>query len=947
VEPAVGEGPGALIADYGALREETPSRARTQWLGDLLVTLLRASGIEAALRDQGPLVLVFRHDGQQFAMGVAWAGEAAGGQAADDFARAVRQTAPAASVILLSMSGFTGPVTVTDSGRTLLWDRTHLEAVVCGLVTLPDLLEASISAAFVGGVPYETLARLLAGSDRDACAGMATPDRLPSPWPVLEQAYDGIPARLVLVGEEGWDKPSGIAALDAARLVVVTAGGLAELDTARGGRSWIMRLPGCVNEPLVLPDGSVLAACNSAVVRVRDSRLEAVAGGFGGNVHLLAGPDGEPWALSGHGAAFGTEASLALTRIGARAGDQHRYDIHFDAQVHTAGWLDGLRFFLAAAGHSAVVDLGRSTRVDRDDWIESPQAYRQHLVVTGPCTVVTAAGGPTGLGVTMFRTNVGTRVSEQIAGFVLNGVDGLCTDLDGTGYLLGDVYAARRGSRDPWPVLLRLPGLRPPAATAPAQAPHRTVAAAQQPSRAARTAAPAAAMAEPAASADPYDAVRMAAAGKRADYALDRCPIDYGGQAEVFRARHKPSGVMVAFKRLRPAMPDAVARMRREIEIAQALGGNPHVMPVLDFSGRYDWFVVPLAQDTAATSLAALSQPTELRELVTAICEALRPAHALGWVHRDLKPANLLQLNGTWTVADWGLTRRPRGQTTDPDRTRSGTMLGTEGFAAPELSADAHNAGPQADIYSIGQIIGWALRGQMPQANIALIPPSGPWRQVARAATWPDPERRPATVDALLEIIAQELDYQQPDDSDTAGKMRAAADAGDETAAAQLFGLAARYPDDIRLYTEVLSGLAPETVRAGVDADTQLAAEIAQAMTSHVHDPGLSFDDAARIITTLHWIQVRAAEVADLDLLHEAASAVLTWDASWDQWTPQNQIRSWLARLRGDEAAVVARALRDHPDAARHFAEIAGNRHADERIRRAVRPAPAASSDGE
>jgi hypothetical protein len=168
-------------------------------------------------------------------MGVAWAGEAAGGQAADEFARAVRQTAPAASVILLSMSGFTKPVTGTDSGRTLLWDRTQLEAVVCGLVTLPDLLEASISAAFVGSVPYETLARLLAGSDRDACAGMATPDRLPSPWPVLEQPYDSIPARLALVGEDGWDKPSGIAALDTARLVVVTASGLAELDTARAG----------------------------------------------------------------------------------------------------------------------------------------------------------------------------------------------------------------------------------------------------------------------------------------------------------------------------------------------------------------------------------------------------------------------------------------------------------------------------------------------------------------------------------------------------------------------------------------------------------------------------------------------------------------------------------------------------------------------------------------
>jgi hypothetical protein len=54
----------------------------------------------------------------------------------------------------------------------------------------------------------------------------------------------------------------------------------------------------------VLPDKSVLAACGSAVVHVSDDRLETAAGGFDGNVHLLAGPDGEPWALTGHGVSF-------------------------------------------------------------------------------------------------------------------------------------------------------------------------------------------------------------------------------------------------------------------------------------------------------------------------------------------------------------------------------------------------------------------------------------------------------------------------------------------------------------------------------------------------------------------------------------------------------------------------------------------------------------------
>jgi serine/threonine protein kinase len=158
--------------------------------------------------------------------------------------------------------------------------------------------------------------------------------------------------------------------------------------------------------------------------------------------------------------------------------------------------------------------------------------------------------------------------------------------------------------------------------------------------------------------------------------------------------------------------------MRREIEAAQLLGANPHMMPVLDYSGRYDWFVMPLADGTAETLQPALTGVPELRELVAAVCQALRPAHDAGWVHRDLKPANLPQLAGKWAVADWGLTRRPRGQTTSPDRTRAGAAFGTDGWAAPELSSDAHAAGPPADIYSIGQIIGWAVIGQLPQANI-------------------------------------------------------------------------------------------------------------------------------------------------------------------------------------------------------------------------------------
>jgi hypothetical protein len=929
VEPTADEDPGALVAAYGALREEQSSRERTRRLGELIVRLLREAGAEAAMRDGDPLRVAFRYEGHPFVMGVEWKGD--GPTQIGVLAEAVREPTAGAQAVLLSMSGFAGQVAGVGVGGAVLWDRSHFEAAVCGLVTLPGLLEASRRALFFSGAVYETLAGLLAIPADSAPAGMGTPDLLPPPWPVLGVAYDGIPAQLVLAGEGGWDKPSGIAAMDNDWLVVVTGGGLVGLDPIRGGTSWLMRLPGCVNEPLVLPDRSVLAACGNSVVRVAGNRLEAVAGGFGGNVHLLAGPGGEPWALSGQGASFGPgDGSLALTRIGPSVGDQHRYDIYFPAKVNAAGWLGGMRFFLAANGHSAVVDLGRSTRVGRDSWIESPQGYEQQLVVTGPDRVATAAGESAGIGVTLFQTDVSTGTSTRLAKFELNAVDGLCATPDGTGYLLGDVYAGRPYSREPWPVLLRLPSLRCPAA---ASATARLTAAKASPARGSPMLR---ADAEPPVS--PQDQVRPAARGHRGDYALDPAPIGRGGQAEVFRARHKPSGVIVAFKRLRPATPDAIARMRREIDAAQAFGGSPHVVPVLDFSNQHDWFVMPLADHNATVMLPALSDAAALRPLVTAICRALGPAHEAGWVHRDLKPENLLWLGATWAVADWGLTRRPRGQTTDPDRTRTGVAFGSEGWAAPELSADAHEAAPTADIYSVGQIIGWAITGQRPRANTPLIPSGGPWRQVVKAATQLDPARRPASVNALLTIIAQELDYELPDPGDVAGQLLTAASDGDATAAAQLFALAARHPDDVRLYTQVLPTMPRDAVSAAVDADRQHADEVLQAALGHVSDRDLSWDDAARVITWLHWIAVRAGEINDIGLLEEAISVALTWDASWDQWTPQRLIRQWMARLRNDQAAAAARALREHAEI-RHFSELADDRQADERIRRAVRPA--------
>lgn len=437
--------------------------------------------------------------------------------------------------------------------------------------------------------------------------------------------------------------------------------------------------------------------------------------------------------------------------------------------------------------------------------------------------------------------------------------------------------------------------------------------------------------------------VRLAARGSRRDFALDPKPIAKGGQATVFGAVHKPTGVRVAFKRLDSRSEDACARMRREVEAARLFGSHPHVLPVLDWSGSYDWFVMPMADGTARALATEFSEPAVLRALVTAMCRALREPHRQGWVHRDLKPDNILRFAGRWVVADWGLGRRPRSQTTDPRRTQVGGQFGTEGFAAPELAVDAHAAGPPADIYSIGQIIGWALTGAWPQPNLPLLPPSGPWRTIVRAATLYDPDRRIGTVDELLAMVAAEFDV--PAESAAQGRqLLAAVRAGNQVALVELFRLAVRSDPDHDFFRDILVALDRDQLRAASSADPQAVGEVVRAI--HFLYPSESTawepDDYGRAITWLLAIAEDAESLAQWDLLDDTSDAILHLDAN-DRASPDvhRKVVTWLTSRAGDAASVIAAVLR-RSTLRPHLTGLADGGDLDHRIRLALRPRPQA-----
>ncbi|MCK9896841.1 serine/threonine-protein kinase [Frankia sp. AgB32] len=433
------------------------------------------------------------------------------------------------------------------------------------------------------------------------------------------------------------------------------------------------------------------------------------------------------------------------------------------------------------------------------------------------------------------------------------------------------------------------------------------------------------------------DTPPIVARHSRKDYALEPKPIAVGGQAKVTGARHKATGRRVAIKQLRHRDAAALSRMRREIEAGRRFGEHPHVMPVLDWDDT--WLVMPVANATAEGRAAALTDSDELRSLVTAICEALREPHRLGWIHRDLNPRNILELDGHWVVADWGLGRRPRGRSSAPRHTRTGTSFGTEGFAAPEMRDDAHDVGPQADIYSIGRIAAWALTGSWPPRNERMLPPDGPWRTIVWEATHPSPDRRPATVDELLLLIAAELDAATANLVERGRDLLSTALAGDDAAPGQLLELIAYGGDEHTALTSMITRLTGAPLRQAIRTEPQAAAEAVAALrTSRALDATAASND--EVIGWLLEVADHAEGLERWDLLDRAVDSLADSISAGTAPPVRQAVTAWFASRELHSAWTVAAALRRRPAAAALFAGLAQMPTTDPRIRRALAPPP-------
>jgi hypothetical protein len=93
--------------------------------------------------------------------------------------------------------------------------------------------------------------------------------------------------------------------------------------------------------------------------------------------------------------------------------------------------------------------------------------------------------------------------------------------------------------------------------------------------------------------------------------------------------------------------------------------------------------------------------------ILARVCDAVQFAHEHGILHRDLKPSNvMLRPDGEPVVMDFGLAKILDDETgTSLSTTRSGQILGTIEYMAPEQARSSREVNEQSDVYSVGAVL--------------------------------------------------------------------------------------------------------------------------------------------------------------------------------------------------------------------------------------------------
>jgi len=219
----------------------------------------------------------------------------------------------------------------------------------------------------------------------------------------------------------------------------------------------------------------------------------------------------------------------------------------------------------------------------------------------------------------------------------------------------------------------------------------------------------------------------MIAVGQTIGNYMLTAKLGEGGMGVVYLAEHPVIGRKVAMKAIHPELsrnPEVVSRFVTEAKSVNQIG-NEHIVDIHDFGNTPDgefYFVMEFLQGEALVDRLKRAAPLDLgRALAIAaqVADALGASHQHGIIHRDLKPENIFLITKGHVadfvkVLDFGLAKLTQGDEKVSHKTRTGSVMGTPYYMAPEQCEGKASIDHRADIYSLGVILFEMLTGKVP-----------------------------------------------------------------------------------------------------------------------------------------------------------------------------------------------------------------------------------------